>query len=596
MPFGSGKHKVHSSYVWMTSITAVFWFFFVMLVSVVPTFIEEGAASDAVFGSLLVPALILVGLILLLGAVVLLQVLAYRNLAFEFTEQEFNLYSGIITKRRVHVPYQRVQSVNHNATFLQRIIGVCSVSIETAGGANNKAIRVPYVQTAVAEQIRAELFSRKAAALPGAAPPQGTGAMWTSPPTNAAPQQYPPPTHAANLLDASVGGFATERGIFGGQAYDTGMVSYECKLTNKELLLSAISNSSSGIAIVASALVSILGFFGQWSTNYFVDSLLESSGAYEALGTFVGSQSNWTVLPLIGVAIAIVAIAWLLSVAKTMISFGGFSARRRDNRVEVERGLIQHQFSGLDIQRIQSVVIRQSFIRRCIGYCELSVARVDSADQAEDKSQQQDLAFRGLVIHPFVKLERVPELLAGLLPEYAALPTQANVLPKVSQRRALLRRCLWRSGALWIAACVAIAHYLAHAFATSATAQIQTFLPLADLVAILVYVICAALVIINIVSALLWFKSSSFAYNQQFMTIKNGGLSTESISFPRKKIQFGYTKTNPFQRGAKVASINVVTAAGISGTTTQLMDVAESDATAWLQWLAPRGNIRYHLS
>jgi putative membrane protein len=635
----SGKHKVHHSYVWMTALSTLFAFIMIGLFGILPVIFEEGlygALSSISFealvgGSITIP-------VVLLAIIIGLQILGYKNLSFEFTESEFNLYSGIITKKRVHVPYQRVQSVNHNATLLQRIIGVCSVTIETAGGASNKAIRVPYVQNIVAEQIRTELFSRKAFILQGeggqrqpasAEPNTGQaspgsnnttprrGGHW--PPTSTEPStgtggQWPPPqpttqpagaqsaaTAPTNLLDQTAGSLAGERGVFGGAAYQTGIISYECRLTNKELILTALSNSSSILAVIFSIAVTILGVFGGDIITAILDYAFLQGGDSFTFNRLVSSAVQRASLPLAGVGILVVIVLWLIGLATTCISFGGFRACRRNNRIEVERGLLQHQFSGIDIERVQSVVIRQSFIRRCIGYCELTVSRIDSADEGDNKQQQQSLASKGLIIHPFVKLSRVPEILAGLVPEYANLPQQQISLPKVAKRRAIIRRCLWRSGAFWTAVCAAVLQLIMYIILLSgvidpagldadARTAIEVMITVVNSAAILCYVIFAIMLVINTVGALLWFKTSSYAYNQEFMTIKNGGLHTESISFKRKKIQYGYTKTNPLQRWAKVASINVVTAAGVGGTTTRLLDAPEEAAWAWLAWLRPGGN------
>lgn len=99
------------------------------------------------------------------------------------------------------------------------------------------------------------------------------------------------------------------------------------------------------------------------------------------------------------------------------------------------------------------------------------------------------------------------------------------------------------------------------------------------------------LLVLDAVGAVLWFRGSGFAYNERFMQVSNGGFARETISFPRKKIQFGYTKTNPFQRNAGTATVNARTAAGVGGTTIRLIDAREDDARAWLAWLKPHGNV-----
>ena len=39
-------------------------------------------------------------------------------------------------------------------------------------------------------------------------------------------------------------------------------------------------------------------------------------------------------------------VLWLLSAIGACVSYGGFRACRRDNRIEVEHGLLQHRFQG----------------------------------------------------------------------------------------------------------------------------------------------------------------------------------------------------------------------------------------------------------
>ena len=172
--FETGRHyQVHKSYIWVGPIVAVFAMAFLTLVNGIQGWIELAKAiqaGDIHVNPLLVIGLIVLGLIVLIGLFIGLYALAWRNMSYVFDEREFSFYSGIITKRRVHVPYARVQSVNHRASLIQRLFGVCTVTIDSAGGSANKGVMVPYLQLEVAERMRAELFVRKAAVAAGATP------------------------------------------------------------------------------------------------------------------------------------------------------------------------------------------------------------------------------------------------------------------------------------------------------------------------------------------------------------------------------------------------------------------------------------------
>ncbi|WP_241157310.1 PH domain-containing protein, partial [Adlercreutzia sp. ZJ242] len=207
------KHHVHHSYIWLGSIrTALAVLLAVMVASLssVISFIagaSEGAPAEDAFAATIAIAATVAGVVVLIGALAAYQLVSYKHLYFMLSADEFNLHSGIINKKRVHVPYQRVQSVDQRASLLQRLFGVCTVSIDTAGGASNKAVQVPYLTKQQAEWLRVELFSRKRAALmgaqgvPGASAGVAAGAV---PPAAAATPAVPVPGAApARVAPAS---------------------------------------------------------------------------------------------------------------------------------------------------------------------------------------------------------------------------------------------------------------------------------------------------------------------------------------------------------------------------------------------------------
>lgn len=629
------KCQVHHSYIWLGSIRTALALIAAVAVaslsSVVGVISDGGLASGDAFTATVIVLAMCGGALLVIASIVVYQLVSYKHLYFTLGAGEFNLYSGILNKKRVHVPYQRVQSVDQKASLLQRLFGVCTVSIDTAGGSSNKAVTVPYLTKQQAEWLRIELFTRKRAAamrvaaggagvaaganatgLAGAFPASAAAnamsaasASGFAPAAPPAPLATPAPAPAGNVLDTGAAIWQDVGGLFAGQDLYTGRVSYEYGLTNKELVLTGLS-SNTAFALVLFGLLGIVAQFVDLAFDLFprtMDSTLEN---FAAQATGAAAVSFFAT---IAVAVAgAMALLWLLSGVGACVSYGGFRARRRDNRIEVERGLLQHTFQGVDIDRVQSVVVKQTFIRRLMGYCEVSLSKIDAVSGGDDSSQQSSLNTRGVVIHPFVKMSRVPEILAGIIPEYADVPTEPVPVAPVALRRALIRRCLWQGGGFWLAVCVAAAQLLVNAFVTPADvvsafdlgevpptpeglAAANGVFSAFNTVAVALYVLAAVLLALDAVGAVLWFRESSFAYNRRFMQISTGGFSRETASFPRQKIQFAYARTNPFQRMARTATIGARTAAGVGGTTMRLIDVREEDARAWLAWVEPRGNV-----
>lgn len=582
------KHRVHHSYIWLGSLQVAGMLIVIAFFSVFSSVIGAIADGESIGRGdgpvlLIVGIAVIVGLIVIVGLTALIQTLSYKHLYYEIGPDEFNLYSGIFNKKRVHVPYQRIQSVNQKATLVQRLAGVCTVNIDTAGGSANKAVVIPYLQNSEAERLRTELFARKQAILSGQVYQDAIPGQPGSQAGYAYPAGHPA---AGNVLDMPAEILTDVRGVFGGAAVDTGRVSYEYGMSNKELVLTGLSNNTGFALIILAAIGSIAGLAEQILSTA-IGRMLVDNGIDFVTRSFAGN----TIWAITGIVVAVFLVVWVFSIIGACISYGGFKARRRDSRIEVEHGLLQHRFHGVDIDRVQSVIVKQSFIRRLLGYCELSLGKIDAAAENSSEDQQKSLAPQGLVIHPFVKMDRVPEILAGLVPEFADVPTESRPVAKPALRRAIIRRGILQGSGFWLAVVVAMGQIVVNAVVSPTNPDAVSLLFFVNTGAIVLYVLCVLLLVLDVIGAVLWYRGSGFAYNCRFMQISNGGFSRESVSFPRKKIQYGFTKTNPFQRNARVATINARTAAGIGGTTLRLIDVTEQDAETWLDWVKPGGSM-----
>ncbi len=641
-----GRHHVHHTYIWLGGIRAALST--IVAIAVVAFGNIIGSIADDEGGIQLIGAIlpfIVGGVILFIALIValifLIQWLSWKNLTYELGSDEFSVYSGIISKKRMHVPYQRVQAVNQSAGLFHRLVGVCDVKVDTAGGAANDGVRLTYMRTSEAEALRGELFRRKKALLAGGSvAPDGTVSLngvtyysaWAVASMGGVPQAMPltaygyvlqpapgaPVTQGCvaggapagldsdetNVLDVADEVMQDVRGVFGGAEVDTGQVSYETGLSNKELLLAGASGAGESLGLLFVGIAAAVGSVAQLfegmierATESWVESMANNGALIEGVASLslsspdaVGSLIGGVALQIILWALLAVAALWVFSALGTIVRYGGFRLRRREGRVEVESGLLSRSFHGVDVDRVQSVVIKQSFIRRLMGYCELSVLKIDSATTQSTDAQGQQIATQGVVIHPFVKMSRVPEIIQGVLPEFADMPAEEHRPAPVARRRAIVRMSIIRSTAFWLAVVVALcqaAMELAIAFIPMGVEELA-MLSTVRVAMFAYYALFVLAFVLNVINALLWHKRSGMGYDRNFMSLTNGGFSVKTTYTPRKKIQFAYLRTNPFQRMAHVASVNVRTAAGVGGTTDTLWDLSEEEADAWMEWVRPR--------
>lgn len=646
------RHKLHHSYIWLSAVRSLPYVLIALVVSIGPaagSLIEDLGNVDAsnmglpiIFGATVLFLLLLEGIIIGVAAI------GYRYRWYEFGVSEFSSYWGIFNKNRSHIPYQRIQSVNEKMSLLQRIVGVCTVTVETAGGENNKALVIPYVEKSAAERIRREVFMRKSLMASGLTPQEAdermqalvdqermqaegsfavtnasaglngfSGAVGTPgapiPPwelqsqqqavlqqtqqmPQGVPQQiqqgvFPQSQQGAspttNVLDMPADVMDDMRGIFAHAEVDTGEVTCEFGLSNKELLLSALSSKTSFAFVllgVISALATLLG--GLVDARIISSSEAVYSAAWQAISSSFGMLFLLFIL-------GILLVLWLVSVGSSCLTYAGFRSRRRGNRIEVERGLITHVFSGMDVERIQSIHIHQSFFQRLLKCCSVAYGRVGAMEENGNSDGANSSEADKLVVHPFLPLSRVQEVIEGLTPEYRTLPQATRHVDKKALRRALTRRVIWQGLGFWLLVVLVCTWAVLGVFVSSELSQeVFSGMTLLQVMLLITGIVGALIVVIAVfeaINAVLWYRLAAMGWDRFGFTIVNGGFSTDSVTIPRTKIQAALIRTNPLQRHAKVASVVVNTAAGVGSTRHRLIDVSRGDAEEWLTWACPRG-------
>ena len=564
------RHSLHHCYIWLGALRAA-PIIFICGFSSLPGLTKLAEALgfisvDAFFAAVL---LLLAFTILICGVVMGVRALTYRYTWYEFDETEFSFYSGILNKRRTHVPCSKIQSVNERASLLQRLAGVCTVNIDTAGGANNKALIISYVERSAAEYLRRELFRRKhieseeervVAAAPGSLAGQG------------------------NVLDGAAAVMDDMRGVFAKDAVDTGVVVCEYCLGNKELLLSALC----GRASFGLALATVMAALVVMATLAVLAVLVDSATVFAATG--VPKSDLMLACGMTGFLLLLcLTMTWVAYLVGVCLSYGGFQARRRGSRIEVERGLITHVFNGIDVDRIQSVRIHQTFFQRLMRCCSVSYGRVGVAFGEESSGSSSQPETDKLVVHPFLPIDEAWGVVQALTPEYAHAPEASTPMPKVALRRAITRRAVLKGVGFWLAVCLLL---LCAAFAADAPAARghAQFGGLAAATLMPGLLLCIAIAAIEVVGAFLWHRRSAFGFDSSGTIVINGGYSTDTVIVPRRKMQYACLRANPLQRHAGVATVLVRTAAGVRGCDERLIDVPIAEASDWLDWAQPEGN------
>ncbi|MDR1449104.1 MAG: PH domain-containing protein [Propionibacteriaceae bacterium] len=581
-----GPPRAHPAYVLQSALRMIGLLFAGLVTTVAGVLSEAGDAREARQGIVVVGVVLVVAVTVVLAA----SYIHYKRFRWEITETDIHVYSGLFIKKQIHIPFTRVQSIDFTAGLANRLLGLVRLKVDTAGGAVNKGVVIPALKLGEAEALRAEVFIRKrrAAGPPAAAPappqpnrgalagfappaqpfapPSAGQPFWGLQPFGAPPSPPRPPT--ADDIVREVGDkVAGLRGIFADKYQEDSPVEHEYGLTAKELLLAAISGDRTLIVFAL-----FLG--GGFQTFQFASQFVPAA----AEPVIVDFLRNLAASHIVFLAVAALLFFLFLGAVSTALSYGGFTARRRGGRVEVERGLLARQYKSVAIPRIQAVAIRQGLIRRLIGYAEIRLLTVDSMDSGN--GQKNTRSFQsGLVVHPFAKAAEAEAVLGRLVPELkdSLAVVQLKPLPKVALRRSVIRFGV--IPVLFYALC-----------ATAATVALTRSPVLSAQAAVItstVWVLVSALLLLHLAGSVLWHRHAAYAYGSGRLVIRRGAYAQTTTIIPRRKIQWSATAQNPFQRRSKVANIAATTAAGIAATTFSLRDVAAEDAAAYLDWTRP---------
>ena len=107
-------------------------------------------------------AYLALGIIAFLLVIVLVAYLKYLNFTFHLDSknEEFIINEGVLNKKRTIIQLERIQQVDINQSFLQRIIGVYELNVDTAGSAKKEG-RIKAISHPLAVALKTKLLENE---------------------------------------------------------------------------------------------------------------------------------------------------------------------------------------------------------------------------------------------------------------------------------------------------------------------------------------------------------------------------------------------------------------------------------------------------
>ncbi|MDR1069088.1 MAG: PH domain-containing protein [Clostridiales Family XIII bacterium] len=557
-----GLHKLHKAYLAffvVNGLKAVIIPFAILIIANFRDVIDFTENTIVPY-----PLAMAVVLLILLAVIFLLGLISYSRYKWELTESELRIYKGLIFRKKIRLPFTRINTIDANAKLVERIFGLVSMRFDTAGGSAGKAdAMIPMLRLDEAEALKAEIFRRRDGGAPvimgEAANAPGAGVSPANPPIYDPAAPLPPVYDAAQNI-----GIAAQdiRGVFAGNNRDSIPVEYEYRLSGKEIFLAGIVNSHAflGALILFGIVGGLYGFIQDAASiaNFDITDIIV--GIVDGFVTS-GTNSSAVIIAIVIVFVLIIAVGYIFAVVTKFITFGGFTIQKRGDRIEVSRGLLARKSSSIVTHRVQTLGVSQGLLMRVFGYVEV---RAETASALAAQSGDKNGGLEDSVIHPCIKIGKLDDFIAGVIPEFNDRPQQLETLTLKALRRSMIRYGMW--SVILIALPALIAN------------QLGAPVPLPALIPVVVFCV--------FMGYLKW-RGRAISRTDDMIAIRSGAIRRRRVYIPRRKIQHARKQMNPFQRMAGMATYGVYTAA-MRDTRNAIKDITAAGADDYLEWVEPR--------
>lgn len=287
-------------------------------------------------------------------------IVSWLRFTYWLEEGELRIEYGVFVRKKRYIPFERIQGISISEGFLQRMVGVVKVKVETA---SNQYGEAEAVLTAVTreEAKRLQCLLQKSKEIKEIVA-KDESAIASS-------------KHDQELEQE------TKTVIFSMNVWE----------------IFQVAVTSGGTFGVISAIFLFISQF---------DELIPYEKLYKDAQTFFAHGVFYTAVVVLFIFIA----AYMISVVQNMFKYAFFTVEKTGENIVISRGLLERKKVAIPIERVQGIVIKENIIRRWFGYASVYVIYAGEAFNE---------GIRGsVVLCPLVKKKRIASVILSCFPDY----------------------------------------------------------------------------------------------------------------------------------------------------------------------------------
>lgn len=447
---------------------------------------------DDMFWFDMVPFLIILLVVLLTFVTGFIRWLTFR---YWFEESELRIQYGLFVKKNRFIPFDRIQTLNYKEGIFHRLFGLVQVSVETAGGSGMKAeADLTAITKDAANQIEEEMNAAK------------------------------------------FGREVAEEQKF---AKPEGNVIYQMK----PLELIGLATTSGGIGVIIAGVFTVV--------TQFIDLL----PIERIVGQLAGAIEFSAVLISILVFMGLV-VAWVISVALTMLNYYDFKVAVENERIVITRGLLEKKRVTIPLNRIHAVKVVENPLRQLFGW---ATVKLETAGGQVSEKGETDLSVK---LFPLVVKKDMYEPLAKLFPQYDFHQGALTRSPKRARPFFYRLNLLW-----WLPVVGGVSYY---------------YFPY-GLLSLLVFVPTLLL-------GFWWHRTAAFTIEGNQITIMSRFISKETFVTEKNRIQSMNMRQSYFQKRRDIATARVTVMSGVGGAAADAMHMERAEIERCMSWYERKKN------
>ncbi len=394
-----------------------------------------------------------------------------------YTSEDTLYYEhGVIAKKKRAIPFNKINTIDLRRNILEQIFGTARMKIDTGAMSENsddKSEMELVFTVADCEMIRKLILDRNSA---------DNKELRAEGETMLAENNEPAWSAKASFGDFFLYGL-TDSSIF------------------KVLLLIIMG-------------VSFVGELDPRAYDWVADVAME---LFDGAKGFVEGKSLLIIMIILFCLLVVTSIiSGLFSIVYAAIRFYGFRAAREGDNIVIRYGLISLKSYTLPVENIHACIVNQNLMQQLLGRASVEVVSVGYGNEQNETA----------LLFPIIKLDKLPELLNKLLPEYNVELDRKPAKGKSAVMIIVMPLVYW---AIFCAAVLVGCSFI-----------------FKDLV--LASIVIAVLTVLRVISVILNYKHSAIGIGETAYSIENGGLGYHRNIIRKDAIQSVTATSGPLRR------------------------------------------------